>query len=78
MNLFYFDECFSSSLTSLLSDFGFKKFSTSFEIIFATALDATLLIDSIIGADNIPLEPEKNVCTVAAQALLNSLEKKLS
>tara|TARA_X000000950_G_scaffold155693_1_gene190819 strand:+ start:2412 stop:3344 length:933 start_codon:yes stop_codon:yes gene_type:complete len=37
-----------------------------------------LVIDSIIGADNIPLEPEKNVCTVAAQALLNSLEKKPS
>ena len=37
-----------------------------------------LVIESIIGADNIPLEPEKNVCTVAAQALLNSLEKKPS
>ena len=35
-----------------------------------------LVIEAIIGADNIPLDPAKNVCTVAAQALLNALDGK--
>ena len=35
-----------------------------------------LFIESIIGANNIPFDPVKNVCTVAAQALLNCLEVK--
>ncbi|MBK98103.1 MAG: homoserine kinase [Balneola sp.] len=35
-----------------------------------------LVIESIIGANNIPSDPVKNVCTVAAQALLDCLEEK--
>ncbi|MEL7146985.1 MAG: homoserine kinase [Bacteroidota bacterium] len=45
------------------------------ELTITATDDDKLSIGEIVGADNIPVDPDKNVCTVAIKALLDDLGK---